>query len=62
MQSKQTPLMLRGAVCNKKIKKFEAVIQGKKITASFPVNPDEKILNLVKKILIDSHTNNLAQV
>jgi hypothetical protein len=34
----------------------------KKITASFPVNPDEKILNLVKKILIDSHTNNLAQV
>jgi len=52
------PLTLRGTVCTKGGKKFETTIQGKKITASFTICPDENVLSLVKKILVDSHTNN----
>ena len=56
-QATQNPLIL--TVINKDKKKFETIIQGKKITASFSTNPDENILKLVKTILIDSHTNHM---
>ena len=61
MQTIQNPMPLRGMVCNDGEKKFETIIQGKKITASFSADPDENILKLVKKILIDSHTNKMTK-
>jgi len=62
IQATQPPLTLHSIVCNTGGKRFETVIQGKKITASFAANPDEKILKLVRNILIDSHTSNKTPI
>jgi len=60
MQTVQTPPMLRSM--DKNGKRLEAVIQGKKIIASFADTADDNILKLVKKILVDSHTTNAVQI
>ena len=48
--------------CNKTEGKFETTIQGKNITAYFAMNPDENVLNLVKQILIESHTSSHVSI
>ena len=52
-----TPPVVRGYDSGSK--RLETIIQGKKITASFATSPGNNILTLVKKILVDSHTNNM---
>jgi len=54
------PLIL--TPCTSGEDKFETTIQGKTITAYFAKNPDENILGLVKRILIDSHTHSHANI
>jgi len=59
--TREPTMTFRSVGNNKSEKKYETIIRGKIITASFSTEPDENILGLVKKLLIDSHASNFTE-